>query len=134
MRRSLTRIAGLLAIAGSLPAGAQVIDEYAGVETYYRFCASCHGEHGYGDGPVASGLPISVPNLTLLAQRHGGKFPVETVREVIDGRERVIYHGTRYMPVWGYEFWIEEGADEEAEARVEIIVRNLIDYLRSIQQ
>ena len=34
------------------------------------------------------------------------------------------------MPVWGYEFWVEEGADEEAEQRVEIIIRNLIESHR----
>ena len=40
---------------------------------------------------------------------------------------------TRYMPVWGYEFWVEEGADEKARDRADIIVDNLIEYLRSIQ-
>jgi len=38
------------------------------------------------------------------------------------------------MPVWGYEFWVEEGADPEAEDRVDTIVRNLVDYIRSIQR
>jgi len=38
------------------------------------------------------------------------------------------------MPVWGYEFWVEEGADKEAEKRVEIIIANLIDYITAIQQ
>lgn len=37
------------------------------------------------------------------------------------------------MPVWGYEFWVEEGADVEAEAAVRTIVDQLIAYLRSIQ-
>ena len=54
--------------------------------------------------------------------------------DLIDGREVVVVHGTRYMPVWGYEFWVEEGGDEEARERVDVIVDNLIEYLRSIQR
>ena len=83
---------------------------------------------------MAAGLPIAVPDLTLLRQRQGDDFPAATLRKIIDGRELVIYHGTRYMPVWGYEFWIEEGADEAAQGRVEIIIDNLITYIESIQR
>ena len=115
-------------------AGAQVFDEYSGDETFGRFCASCHGTGGEGNGPVAAGLPISVPDLTTLRKRQGERFPEDTLRKIIDGRDVVIYHGTRYMPVWGYEFWVEEGADEAAEERVEIIIRNLIDFIESIQK
>lgn len=115
-------------------AGAQVIDEYSGQETYMRFCAACHGESGTGDGPVATGLPIAVPDLTRLERRWGGEFDAALMRKIIDGREIVVVHGTRYMPVWGYEFWIEEGADEEAKERVDTIVDNLVEYIRSIQK
>jgi hypothetical protein len=87
-----------------------------------------------GDGPVASGLPISVPDLTLLREHHGGDFRAKALRRIVDGRDAVIYHGTRFMPVWGYEFWVEEGADDAAQLRVETIVANLIDYIESIQR
>ena len=113
---------------------AQVIDEYSGQETYMRYCAACHGESGQGDGPVAGGLPITVPDLTRLEERKGDKFPADVLRKIIDGREVVIVHGTRFMPVWGYEFWVEEGADDAAQERVAVIVDNLIEYLRSIQR
>jgi mono/diheme cytochrome c family protein len=113
---------------------AQAIDEYSGQETYMRYCAACHGESGQGDGPVAGGLPITVPDLTRLEERKGDKFPAEVLRKIIDGREVVIVHGTRFMPVWGYEFWVEEGADDAAQERVAVIVDNLIEYLRSIQR
>jgi mono/diheme cytochrome c family protein len=113
---------------------AQVIDEYSGQETFMRYCAACHGESGQGDGPVAGGLPIIVPDLTRLEERKGDNFPEDVLRKIIDGREVVIVHGTRFMPVWGYEFWVEEGADEAAHERVSIIVDNLIEYLRSIQR
>jgi mono/diheme cytochrome c family protein len=116
------------------PVTAQVIDEYSGEETFMRYCAACHGETGIGDGSVARGLPITVPDLTRLEERKGDAFPEEVLRKIIDGREVVIVHGTRYMPVWGYEFWVEEGADDAAQERVAIIVDNLIEYLRSIQR
>jgi mono/diheme cytochrome c family protein len=117
-----------------LPASAQAFEEYSGQMTFQRFCASCHGEEGKGDGPVAQGIPISVPDLTTMQRRHGDEFPAEALRRIIDGRNAVIFHGTRYMPVWGYEFWVEEGADEAAEKNVEIIIANLIDYIISIQE
>jgi mono/diheme cytochrome c family protein len=128
---AVTLVSGLFLT--SLSVNAQVIDEYSGQETYTRFCAACHGESGTGDGPVAAGLPITVPDLTRLQQRNGDAFKEELLRKIIDGREVVIVHGTRYMPVWGYEFWVEEGADDAARERVDIIVDNLIEYLRSIQ-
>ena len=131
----LLRISVLLcATLVSLQVQAQAFDEYSGQETFMRFCAACHGESGQGDGPVAAGLPISVPDLTLLEKRRGDSFPEDVLRKIIDGQETVVVHGTRYMPVWGYEFWVEEGADDKAKERVEIIVDNLVEYLRSIQR
>ena len=131
---SLKLVISLMVLTLSTNVFAQVIDEYSGQETYMRYCAACHGESGQGDGPVAGGLPITVPDLTRLEERKGDKFPEEVLRKIIDGREVVIVHGTRFMPVWGYEFWVEEGADDAAQERVTIIVDNLIEYLRSIQR
>jgi len=129
--RSAVAAALLLA---ALPAAGQAFDEYSGEYTFQRYCASCHGESGKGDGPVAAGIPIRVPDLTTLQQRMGAGFPEDVLRKIIDGRNAVIYHGTRYMPVWGYEFWVEEGADDAARQRVDRIVAQLVEYLRSIQQ
>lgn len=124
----------VLAVFMPVASFAQAIDEYSGQETFMRYCAACHGESGTGNGPVAPGLPIVVPDLTTLKARKGSKFPDELLHKIIDGREIVVVHGTRYMPVWGYEFWVEEGADAAAQERVNIIVENLIDYIRSIQR
>lgn len=134
MRSKRVFLSVLLCLGFVTAASAQVYEEYSGEETFDRFCASCHGVDGQGEGPVAAGLPITVPDLTTLQARQGDNFPEETLRKIIDGRSIVVYHGTRYMPVWGYEFWVEEGADEEAEQRVETIISNLIDYIASIQR
>jgi len=112
---------------------AVTLADYSGAELFQRFCASCHGEAGHGDGPVARGLAVAVPDLTLISRRYG-EFPSVRITETIDGRGVVITtHGTPYMPVWGYEFWVEEGADIVAETEVRDVIARLVEYIRSIQ-
>lgn len=104
-------------------------------------CASCHGMSGKGDGPVHSFLIKPPSDLTLIAQRHGGKFPQELMWEVIDGRwsDEVGPHGSREMPVWGTEFKaraMTQPSDSprtaEWSARNRIV--SLLKYLETIQQ
>ena len=130
-----------VAVIGCLLAGpasafeAVTLDDYSGAELFERFCASCHGTGARGDGPVAGSLNTAVPDLTLIANRYGGEFPVALVRDVIDGRGiDTRAHGTRAMPVWGYEFWVEEGGDVGAQTAVRNAINKLIDYLRSVQR
>ena len=107
--------------------------DYSGEEIFGRFCASCHGDMARGDGPVARSLGVMVPDLTKISQRYGG-FPTQLVRDTIDGRgARIDAHGTRTMPVWGYEFWVEEGGDVAAQQEMRKTIAKLVDYLRSIQ-
>jgi len=107
--------------------------DYSGEEIFNRFCASCHGEMAHGDGPVARSLGVMVPDLTKITQRYGG-FPTNLIRDTIDGRgARVDAHGSRTMPVWGYEFWVEEGGDKAAQDEMRKTIAKLVDYLRSIQ-
>jgi len=113
---------------------AQELTLYSGEQVYERFCSACHGAEAMGDGPVAATLSVPVPNLTTLSQRHDDEFPAAWVRETIDGRSLAMAHGPRYMPVWGYEFWIEEGADILAEEETRMVIARLVNYLRSIQQ
>jgi hypothetical protein len=109
------------------------LKDYSGAEIFQRFCSSCHGESAHGDGPVAKTLSVAVPDLTQLYRRYGNRFPAAELRETIDGRNIVVAHGVRTMPVWGYEFWWEEGADIEAEAAARETIDKLVEYIRSIQ-
>src|SRR5690606_13476556 len=112
---------------------AATLADYSGEEIFNTFCASCHGESGRGDGPVAATLVNVVPNLTTIAQRYG-EFPFGRIRETIDGRGVVITaHGTRAMPVWGYEFWVEEGADVNAQRVARIAIDMRVYYILSLQ-
>jgi mono/diheme cytochrome c family protein len=112
---------------------AVTLEDYSGEELYDRFCASCHGAQARGDGPVSRSLNVAVPDLTTIAVRYG-EFPAGLIRDVIDGRgidKRA--HGTREMPVWGYEFWVEEGGDVNAQRAVRDAINKLVEHLRSVQ-
>jgi mono/diheme cytochrome c family protein len=129
-------LAAVLASIVALPCNAfeaVTLADYSGAELFQRFCASCHGDAGRGDGPVARSLAVVVPDLTLISRRYG-EFPAARIAETIDGRGLVITaHGTPSMPVWGYEFWLEEGADIVAEREMRGIIARLVQYIASIQ-
>jgi mono/diheme cytochrome c family protein len=126
-------VATLTATFAAAQFDAVTLADYGGEELFNRFCASCHGESGRGDGPVARTLTVVVADLTTITRRYG-EFPAARVRETIDGRGVVIMaHGTRAMPVWGYEFWVEEGGDIVAQTSVRDAIEKLVDYIESIQ-
>jgi mono/diheme cytochrome c family protein len=112
---------------------AVTLEDYSGEELFVRFCASCHGSEALGDGPVSRSLNVAVPDLTTIARRYG-EFPTGVIRDVIDGRGiDTRTHGTREMPVWGYEFWVEEGGDVNAQRAARNAIDKLVEHLRSIQ-
>jgi mono/diheme cytochrome c family protein len=132
---SMAAAASCLAIAGAAMAfEAVTLDDYSGAELFDRFCASCHGSEARGNGPVAASLNVAVPDLTTIAVRHG-EFPAMLIRDVIDGRGiDMRAHGTRTMPVWGYEFWVEEGGDVNAQRAVRDAINKLVEHLRTVQR
>jgi mono/diheme cytochrome c family protein len=126
-------VVGAVAAWRALAFEAVTLADYSGEEIFLRYCATCHGESGRGDGPVAGGLSPAPANLTLITRKYGG-FPTMLIRDTIDGRgARVDAHGTRTMPVWGYEFWIEEGGDVVAQREMKEVIAKLVDYIRTIQ-
>jgi mono/diheme cytochrome c family protein len=131
MRRALI---GLALLAFATGAAAADYQDYGGAELYQRFCASCHGKDGRGGGPVAGALKGETPDLTRIAVRHQGRYPENWVYRVIDGREYLMAHGPRDMPVWGVELWREQGADVDAAAKTRDLIARLVEYLRSLQE
>jgi mono/diheme cytochrome c family protein len=73
--------------------------ELDGRVVYERNCGSCHGLDGSGRTPFSTLLRTPPADLRQVAARHGGEFPDEIVRDIIDGR--VPAHGARDMPIWG---------------------------------
>jgi mono/diheme cytochrome c family protein len=131
---AFTVACGLLLGGTAASFEAVALDDYSGEELFERFCASCHGTGARGNGPVAGTLNVMVPDLTTIEFRYG-EFPATLIRDVIDGRGiDMRAHGTRTMPVWGYEFWVEEGGDVAAQSSVRQAIAKLVDYLRSMQR
>lgn len=125
--------AGLCLARGAAAFDAVTLADYSGEELFERFCASCHGAGARGDGPVSRSLNVAVPDLTSIATRYG-EFPAGRIRDVIDGRGiDTGAHGTRTMPVWGYEFYVEEGADVMAQRAVRDAINRLVEHVRSLQ-
>jgi mono/diheme cytochrome c family protein len=131
--------AKLLAVLLAVPALAGAADlqpflDYDGSQLFDRFCSACHGAMGHGDGPVAPSLNVMVPDLTELAKRSGGTFPEDRVREVIDGRAVLPSHGTRPMPVWGYELEAQVPEGKPGRETAQGLIDRLVEHLRSIQR
>ena len=114
-------------------ASGEELSSYNGEQLYFRFCAACHGETGKGDGPVASYFKIAPPDLTQLAKRRGGTYPADEVRKIIDGRGEASVHGSRQMPVWGYEFYFADTGNPDQQKQVEELIDRLVAYLRTLQ-
>jgi len=118
MQLSILSISGLAAFGqgGQTAKGKEgdipVTSSYSGVEMYRTWCASCHGTQGKGDGPAAAALKKRPADLTQIAKKNGGKFPMEKIRNYIDGTSGVAAHGSRDMPVWG-DFFHRLGDNDE---------------------
>lgn len=115
--------------------------ENLGKREFLRSCASCHGESGRGDGPVAKSLVKPPADLTKLSQNNNGVFPISRVYEVIDGRIQTLIHGTREMPVWGDTYMQgltnptsrDYVSKEMAEALVRARILMLVEYISTLQ-
>jgi mono/diheme cytochrome c family protein len=106
----------------------------SGEALYHRYCASCHGPRGRGDGPLAETLKRAPTDLTQLARRDGGKLDLSRLLSVIDGRRWVKEHGPREMPVWGNVFDEELRTEPYREYAGLLHSRTLADYIASIQE
>lgn len=122
----------------SQSASAQDYEMSAGAREYTNSCAACHGAEAKGDGPLAKLLTERVPDLTRIAERNGGVFPIDRVMDLIDGRKPIRSHGGS-MPVWGSRYVVEAGDDygpwgSAAELYVRSRILELAYYLHRLQQ
>lgn len=107
-----------------------------GQREYLNKCAACHGEAAKGNGPYNELLKKSASDLTTLAKRNGGVFPVARVYEVIEGGG--VGHGSRDMPVFGTDYKLKAGEYYgELPYNPEVYVRgrilSLVEYLNRVQ-
>ena len=146
-------VVSVAAIVGWLVAapawGAEDIAVQQGKQLYSKYCASCHGSGGKGDGVVGTMLTPKAADLTQIAKKNGGKFPFYEVMLLINGRSATSQntdatlpglpkaHGDPAMPVWGEIFSREElskgsALDLQLQATGKIMM--ITEYLQSIQQ
>ena len=123
----------------SLSAWALAAPEFdLGKQEFERNCAICHGLSAKGEGIFGDLLVLTIPDLTTLSARNRGKFPVDRIYGVIDGRAEIRAHGPRQMPIWGnyYTMMPLHETDDypyNAEAYVRSRIVALIDYLDRLQ-
>ena len=139
MSRHTTRFLHLLtilAMTGGAAAAQEIdADPEAGRAYFASYCAACHGQDAAGNGPMAEIVAIRTPDLTGLAARSGGTFPVAEVAAQIDGRNPVLAHGGQ-MPLYGDFFDGEDvilqlpSGQPMATSRP---IADLLAYLASIQ-
>jgi mono/diheme cytochrome c family protein len=136
------------AVIGSMSSAGWAQESDAGKFEYLSSCSSCHGVDGKGGGPVAAELKTRPADLTTIAKRNGGVFPLNAVYQTIDGRKPIGSHGTREMPIWGPRFAPSPFSpafnpkptdspvlmthDPEVVIRLRILA--VIDYLNRIQE
>jgi mono/diheme cytochrome c family protein len=134
--KSVAVARGLLAVAFLVllsTAAVAAEPETPGQVTYVRYCGACHGQDGKGNGPVANWLTAKPTDLTQIAKKAGGEFPMIKVIQAIDGTTTVRAHGDSDMPVWGDRFRAEIEASMNHQAQVRGKIFLIADYLRSIQ-
>jgi mono/diheme cytochrome c family protein len=100
----------------------------SGSDIFEWYCAACHGKNAKGNGPAASELKTHPPDLTTLAKRNKGKFPVDYVTRVLmEGPKSA--HGSPEMPVWGPLF-----SELNAKGRVTVDIDAVVRYLETLQE
>lgn len=133
------RIPGISTQAGALAVCAAMLgtvaagqDAAEGGLLYERHCATCHGLSGEGQGPMAGVLVIQPTDLTTLAAREGGAFPVLRVIRRIDGRDPLVAHGSP-MPVYGDFFEGDDTTLETASGQKIMTSRAIADLVSFLQ-
>ncbi len=98
-----------------------------GKEMYIKYCGSCHGAQGKGDGPAAPAMKVAPTNLTLLIKNNNGKFPEDRFREVVLNGTMAA-HGSASMPVWGQIF----ASIDNDPAKTVLRVKTLSKYVETL--
>lgn len=126
----------ILICAAAGTASAQEPDPKDGRDLYRTYCWQCHGRDATGNGPMAEMLAIETPDLTRLAARNGGTFPLEAVARQVDGRAPVLAHGGEmplFGPVLDSDQQVALALPSGQPMMTGLPLANLITYLQSVQ-
>lgn len=130
IRLTFIPIVAVLALTACAPTSPN-----SGRSVYRDKCAACHGTSGKGDGPLVSELETAPPDLTRIAARRDGVWPMLEVMAIVDGYTKRFLPGSE-MPI--YDEFLEgnlvsfdtgNGVRQKAPAGLLAIVR----YLETLQ-
>ena len=132
------RLAGLLSLfvvlglhlPGDAAARSEVVAQR---EAFERYCATCHGVDGKGEGVMSGFLKKKPADLTQISKKNGGEFPFHRTMQFIDGTTDVRAHGDPDMPVWGEVFAHETRGSPSQQAEIRTKILQITEYVRSIQ-
>jgi len=131
---SMSMVACVMLSMAAAAVAQQKVD--LGKREFETKCAVCHGKDGKGGGPYAEQLKRSLPDLTTMARRNGGVFPVSRTYDTIEGAGPG--HGTRDMPVWGMDYTVQAAEqlpdmpyNQALYVRTRIMA--LLEYLNQLQ-
>jgi mono/diheme cytochrome c family protein len=111
------------------PAGNDATSKSA-QQLFVKYCASCHGTDGKGNGPAATALNPPPPDLTTLAQRHHGKYSPGYVGALLKFGRSLAAHGSEDMPVWGLRFReLDPVHDPTGQQHID----EMVAYIQSLQ-
>jgi len=77
-----------LVLLAFLSMGTALEAQSAGEALFEENCVGCHGNSGRGYGPLAAGLATDPADLTQIAARRAGVWPMLEVMSIIDGYSR----------------------------------------------
>jgi mono/diheme cytochrome c family protein len=106
-------------------------DYNSGAYLYRAFCATCHGETGKGDGPVADIADRRPSDLTVLTRNYGGTYPHDRVMRVLENAEPIPGHEPPAMPNWQNVLKTTEGGDERV---IRKRLQALVEHVGTLQQ
>lgn len=102
----------------------------SGEKMYEAYCTSCHGADGRGNATAARALASPPPDLTLLSNRNGGKFPEYRIRDLLTDEDIYRDRAARGMPLWAPAF---RSLHKDHPDLVRLRAQNLVAYLKMMQ-
>lgn len=123
-------------LAVLLPVSSADAQDRNGRDIYLQYCSGCHGRIAIGDAPVRDSIVDEAPDLTIIARRYSGVFPLVDVVRQVDGRVMMRGHGDP-MPVFGPMLGGPSAVVDTADGSpiiTKAAVLAVADYLESVQR
>ncbi|MBH0199585.1 MAG: cytochrome c [Nitrospira sp.] len=117
-RQLYPRLTGVLLLLASMPLAASSLcaqdyppDAVRGKAIYARYCQTCHGDSGHGNGPEAASLKVSP------ADFHRVRSFLKSDEELL----RTIEHGIVFSPMHSWRGQLTDGEMQDVLAYIRLL-------------